>query len=243
MILTRYLYAKPHVEYSLVASVQAGTTVASNPIYREEAKFWATELYFSGFQSEAIELTGGLIELLPPKYSQIARFLQTQIAELRANPERYWILGTIIENVCVRLTTTDIPKHIAIAMRECDMKQYKTKPVIEGKSWKIPRRACVYPLRLNPALEPVSREIYDNWIFWASFSPIWKARIDKHHGTIQEETQEILFEDEDDFESFHNWHDYEPDEQPREVWNHLCGGNLRFPPAPPFPCTEPTEQG
>ena len=221
MILTRYLYAKPHVEYSLVASVQAGTS--SDPRAREEAKFWATELYFSGFQSEAIELTGGLIELLPPKYSQITRFLQTQIAELRANPERYWILGTIIENVCVRLTTTDIPKHIAIAMRECDMKQYKTRPVIEGKSWKIPRRACVYPLRLNPALEPVSREIYDNWIFWASFSPIWKARIDKHHGTIQEETQEILFEDEDDAESFHNWHDYEPDEQPREVWNHLCG--------------------
>jgi hypothetical protein len=231
MILTRYLYAKPHVEYSLVASVQAGTTSASDPIYREEAKFWATELYFSGFQGEAIELTGGLIELLPPKYSQIARFLQTQITELRANPERYWILGTITENVAIRMTTADFPKHVAIVMRECDMKQYKTKPVIEGKSWKIPRRACIYPLRLNPALEPVSRAIYDNWIFWASFSPIWKSRIDKHHGT---KTHEILFEDEDDFESFHNWHDYEPDEQPREVWNHWCGaGGLPSPLRPP----------
>ncbi len=224
MILTRYLYAKPHVEYSLVASVQAGTTSASDPIYREEAKFWATELYFSGFQCEAIELTGGLIELLPPKYSQISRFLQTQITELRANPERYWILGTIIENVAIRMTTADIPKHIAIVMRECDMKQYKTKPVIEGKSWKIARRVCVHSLRLNPALEPVSRDIYDNWLYWASFSPIWKARLDKHRGTIQHETQEIIFEDEDDFDNFHNWHNYEPDEQPREVWNHLCGG-------------------
>jgi hypothetical protein len=226
--ITRYLYAKPHVAYSLVAAVQAGTELSSSDAIslhaREEAKFWATELYFSGFQSEAIELADTLIYLLPPKYSQIAKFLQTQMTELRANPERYWILGTITENVGIRLTTTDIPKHIAIVMRECDMKQYKTKPVIEGKSWKIARRVCVYPLRLNPELKPVSRDIYDNWIYWASFSPIWKARIYKHHGTVRHETQEVVFEDEDDFENFHNWHDYEPDEQPLNVWNNWFGG-------------------
>ena len=214
MIFTRYLYEKGHVEYSLVASVRARA--------REEAKFWATELYFSGFQREAIELAGTLIELLDPKYSQISRFLHVQIAELRANPERYWILGTITENVVVRQSDKEFPKHIAIAMRECDMKQYKTKPVVEGKSWTIARRVCVYPLRLNPALEPVSLGAYDNWLYWASFSPIWKARLDKHRGTVMHETREVVFDNEDDFESFHNWHDYEPDEQPLNVRNNWC---------------------
>ncbi len=221
MIVTRYLYEKEHVKYSLIETIRLGV--------REEAKFWAMELYFSGFQTETIELVGAQIGLLDAKYSQIIGFLHVQMTELRACQSQYWILGTIIENICVRQTKIDMPKHIVIGMRESDMKQYKTKLVIKGKSWKIPQRVCVFPLRQNPDLEPVSMDIYDNWLYWASFSPIWKARIDKHRGTVRHETREVVFDD-DDFDNFHNWHNYEPDEQPMNIKQNWCGaGNLRFP--------------
>jgi hypothetical protein len=234
MILTRYLYEKEHVKYSLIASIKIGA--------REEAKFWAMELYFSGFHSETIELVGTIIELLDTKYLRIIEFLREQMTELRASQFKYWILGTIIENVGIRQTQNEIPKHIAISMRECDMKQYKTKLVIEGKSWKIPRRVCVFPLRQNPDLKPVSMDIYNNWLYFASFSPIWRARIDKHHGTVKHDTCEIVFDEENlhskpsltiaggaptcydnDFDNFHIWHDYEPDEQPLFVKHNWIG--------------------
>ena len=48
MILTRYLYPKHNVEYSL-----------ANALFKkdsEQAKFWAYELYYSGFIDETINL-------------------------------------------------------------------------------------------------------------------------------------------------------------------------------------------
>ena len=46
MILTRYLYPKHNVEYSLV--------IALFQENREQANFWAYELYFSGFKQQVL---------------------------------------------------------------------------------------------------------------------------------------------------------------------------------------------
>jgi hypothetical protein len=57
----------------------------------------------------------------------------------------------------------------------------------------------------------------NSWMYYASFSPLWKERIQEHNGQICHETQKIWFEDEDDEEAFYSDYDLEPDEQPRSV--------------------------
>ena len=61
------------------------------------------------------------------------------------------------------------------------------------------------------------RDAYHNhWLYYASFSPIWKKRIDDFSGKIDYEKKEIVFEDE---EEFYNKYNYEPDEQSNELKN------------------------
>jgi hypothetical protein len=47
MILTRYLYPKNNAEYSLKVALFQGD--------REQALFWAYELYFSGFKQQVLQ--------------------------------------------------------------------------------------------------------------------------------------------------------------------------------------------
>ena len=101
-----------------------------------------------------------------------------------------------------------------------DVSRYKTKPVIELKSWKIPKRECRYKLRTKPGAEPITIASYENWLYEASFSPIWQKRIEKYGGRICHESKTVTFEDE---EQFYNWHNFEPDEQPLSVQENWFG--------------------
>jgi len=56
-----------------------------------------------------------------------------------------------------------------------------------------------------------------DWLFYASFSPIWLNRIQKHNGIVDYEKKQILFNTEDDEELFNNKFNYEPDEQSLEL--------------------------
>jgi hypothetical protein len=61
-------------------------------------------------------------------------------------------------------------------------------------------------------------QIYnENWLYYASFSPIWKQRITEYSGTINHENKCVEFENEDVEEEFYNKYNYEPDEQPLSV--------------------------
>ena len=59
------------------------------------------------------------------------------------------------------------------------------------------------------------------WLYHASFAPIWKERIEKFHGYIDKINKTVLFneiEDSDDnLQAFHNEFGYEPDDQKTEV--------------------------
>ena len=60
-------------------------------------------------------------------------------------------------------------------------------------------------------------------IYHASFSPLWKARILKHNGRIDEKIKKIIFEEDEDSDdneqSFYNEFGYEPDEHKIETQN------------------------
>jgi hypothetical protein len=60
---------------------------------------------------------------------------------------------------------------------------------------------------------------YYQWVYHSSFSPLWKERIIKHNGHIDEINKNVVFDGDDDEESFYNEYGYEPDEQKREIQN------------------------
>jgi hypothetical protein len=59
---------------------------------------------------------------------------------------------------------------------------------------------------------------YYNWLYHASFSPLWKSRILKYKGVIDAKNKKVTFDD-DDSDDFYDEYGYEPDEQPVAVEN------------------------
>ena len=60
---------------------------------------------------------------------------------------------------------------------------------------------------------------YYKWLYYASQSPLWATRICTFNGFVDNETQSVEFEDEDDLQGFYKNYGYEPDEQPISIQN------------------------
>lgn len=63
----------------------------------------------------------------------------------------------------------------------------------------------------------ILKQYYNDWLYYASFSPIWIERIEEHSGTINHDTKNITFADETDEDTFNDHYWYEPDEQAKIV--------------------------
>lgn len=60
---------------------------------------------------------------------------------------------------------------------------------------------------------------YYNWLYYTTQSPLWVSRIRAFNGVIDNETQTVEFEEEDDLQGFYENYGYEPDEQQINVQN------------------------
>ena len=66
------------------------------------------------------------------------------------------------------------------------------------------------------------QEIYnEHWLYHASFSPIWKQRIQLYRGYVDYTNQTVVFINDEWLESFYDNFGYEPDEQPLWVKNRV----------------------
>lgn len=110
-----------------------------------------------------------------------------------------------------------------IIIKDCDISKYKTKPLIRLKGWKILLRECIYTIRMKPHTQDKNINQYDNWLYCASKTPIWKKRIVRYNGVVDETNQNIMFNNVDDEEEFFNMYNYEPDEQNKETQNKWLG--------------------
>ena len=63
----------------------------------------------------------------------------------------------------------------------------------------------------------------EDWLYYASFSPIWKERIENYNGYIVTEERKVFFEDEEEEELFYTSYGYEPDEQTSECHEKSIG--------------------
>jgi len=95
-------------------------------------------------------------------------------------------------------------------------------------AYKILTRVCLYFIdNLNSlSLFHLKRDNVDivdaylnNWMYYASFSPVWKERILKYDGKINHESKSVVFDDDDKYEVFCENYNYEPDEQTKDVQN------------------------
>lgn len=56
-----------------------------------------------------------------------------------------------------------------------------------------------------------------NWVYYASFTPLWQRRIQKCNGVIDHNSKTIIFQDEDDMEKFYLHYGLDTEEQPTRI--------------------------
>ena len=71
---------------------------------------------------------------------------------------------------------------------------------------------------LKRETQDIKKAYYYNWLYYASFSPVWKSRILRCNGVIDAKNKNVVFDD-DDNDDFYDVYGYEPDEQTTEVEN------------------------
>lgn len=116
-ILTRYLYVKDEVMFSLWKALLDKRD--------DEAKFWCYELYYSGFKEETIVF---LLQIYYDFYAsynpRLECFLLRITNEWLKNKKKDWIPGAIVENLLQRSCAT-----------ECFMLQYLKEKKKHDNEW------------------------------------------------------------------------------------------------------------
>jgi hypothetical protein len=131
--------------------------------------------------------------------------------------------------------STSKPNNFYIIVEEDSIVKYKTifHCEYEYKTYRILENVCRYSIEyvemlnlfcLNRRKYPNILDLYrDNWLYHASFSPIWFKRISNYNGFVDYSKEKINFKNDEYFEEFYSAYNYEPDEQTKEVQNRNVG--------------------
>jgi hypothetical protein len=235
-IFTRYLYYEPDVVNSLLTSV-----LKKQP---ERAIFWAYELYFSGLEAKLFRL---LSLLYKKYYAPVATkkwgvFLEGKLREWADNRWMHSIVATIVHTMALRPSLLDplrgtpqVPIYY-IHYSEKDIEPYITIRVSpDVRPYRILQKVCLYSTEKNAdmrgfddiledlsvskseEIESILDDYFYHWEYYSFFTPIWKERIEKYGGKIDDETKSVIFLKEELEEKFYGEYGYEPDEQPAEI--------------------------
>ena len=239
-MLTRYLYNKLEVKHSLFVSILKHNI--------EESLFWAFELYYSGFCIETIEFILKLYdEIFKSENENLELYINNCIENWNEENDPIYF-GNLIAALCTRqfdLTNfckdyfhvkgkQEISKNsnMIVSLDHDFISQFDNNNSQNIQPRKLLQEKCIYKIRkkyssLFQTEKPTYDEqlkIYNNeWLYYASYSPLWEERICYHNGIIDHENKKIVFETDDDLEAFfENW-GYEPDEQKVAVKNNCLG--------------------
>lgn len=215
VILTRYLYPQSAVKISLRHCILQGLL--------DEALFWAYELYDSGFYNETRET---IISI----YDENIAKLDLLTHQIRDRMEVLHEITTILSRDFVGLFVkslvsllTSITNVILSPVDTAILDALKTVEIPERCGYKYLREQCKYSVSHDTTTSDNLLDIYrNNWIFHASYSPIWEKRIKEFGGKIERRKKTVLFS-EDAEEEFYNKYGVEPDEQPLEIQHRWMG--------------------
>ena len=239
ILLTRYLYIEQDVLAALFLSILEKK--------KDEALFWAYELYYSGFEDH-------VAKFLSTVYHQSFRSLHPRLKkhidqwelDCISKPES---IGNMVVNMCSPARKYDITFYlfstmpadintnlnetkIIINIHTRDILPYQTIDHTKEIRCKILSKVCLYEVRKDTVTfmncshkSKGSNELFiiqtQQWLYYASFSPIWANRIAEFGGKIDHETKKVEFE-EDYLQEFYDLYGYEPDEQSKIVLSKMC---------------------
>lgn len=224
-VFTRYLYIKPDVYASLYTAIVDKK--------RNEALFWAYELYYSGFGYEMV----GFLESTSHTCVQrknIQRFIDTCINNWRVHKHAH-LIATIVTAI---ITANTIAKIIYIHYSEKDIAEFQTVKVsdLNVRHWKVLQIVCRYATTKKDGVETVSSPLFQHhytrdeytqffrgeWEYYAYFTPVWKQRFETYGGEPDHAEKKINWTKKDEItEMFYEKFGYEPDEQPVEIFHKL----------------------
>lgn len=128
------------------------------------------------------------------------------------------------KNIYVHIEAEDIIMHenISADLKENDkghaiLPARKILPLAKVYSIDVDNYLSLFELKREK--QDIKTAYYYNWLYHASFSPLWKSRIAKYNGYVDEENKLIVFDEEIDIQNFYDEYGYEPDEQSEDVEN------------------------
>lgn len=208
---TRYLYERYHVEYSLQGAILAKQ--------REEALYWAYELYHSGFQEDVWNWVREIY----------VEFYEESNPKLKAQFDRMYLqwketgdaclLGTFVGTLAIRDTKEGGKNKGFVVLYKEDRHQtqevkrpprnylkYVSQYPIRSEAIDLANNIC----NISPE---IVRDTYlgPNWLYYCAETPIWASRIREGRGKVLGGSVE--FETDDLLEEFYERWGFEPDEQ------------------------------
>jgi hypothetical protein len=140
------------------------------------------------------------------------------------------LLMTQIMRYYSKLNKLKMGKNLYIQIDMSEIEEYRT--ILLKQPRKILKSVCLHNIDEHGyfSLFHLKRDDFDivttyrnDWLYAATFSPLWKSRVQKHNGTMNVKTKEVVFKSDDDIEEFYTQFGLEPDEQTLEVQNKSIG--------------------
>ena len=236
--LTRYLYIADDVKISLLVSILEKDY--------EQALFWASEMYYSGYQEEALEFVCAIYSTFFQKWNPQLERMITKTKEQHSDDSMYALI-TIIKNLAVKMRQYSVREFIFGKGAEFNETEVISKN--ETRLWIQPDvESCKKYAQSTPLPKTKHHKFLSNvclystekrWgkLFGCSYMTLSQGDLIKSHRMhwlyyasftplwrqrILEfrgeiEDSQIVFPDDDSFEEFHNRYDYELDEQAKEI--------------------------
>ena len=240
-VLTRFLYIKEEVLMSLLISVLEKDY--------DQSLFWASELYYSGYQEETLQYIDSIYSTFfrsqNPKLDRIMKYGVKQyhkgvhmaaslLLNLTSKKRTYTLKDFVIGNFEPEIIKGAREKetNILIFSPVPPAEKYKFDKISHIKNREILSHCCKYSThkKWSSIFDCIftkmgHKELYKkhthNWLYYASYSPIWEKRIEEHCGHIDYENEKVNFQNDDWFETFHEKYEYELDEQKLDVQSKM----------------------
>ena len=245
LAFTRYLYQMIEVKQSLFISL-----LEHNP---EEALYWTYELYYSGFEKEVYDYILLVYNTIyknfhPTLQTTIVEKYQ-KWTEKGTCQETDTDIGSIVYTLALRSyymddfmrtylnvnikpqeQSNEPSSQFIVKLTPDYIKPYQTYTVSTVHAYRILEQTVKYPVKkeYNRLFSTFTHENFPEayrkkWLYFASFSPIWYERIIGCNGRIDYDTEQVIFDCDEDEDTFRSVWDYEPDEVPISVYLKSVG--------------------
>lgn len=241
-VLTRFLYIKEEVLMSLLISVFEKDY--------DQSLFWASELYYSGYQEELIQYIDSIyctfFRSQNPKLNRIMKYgvknyhkgihmAASLLLNLTSKKRNYTLKDFVVENFDPEINQGAREKetNLLIFSQIPQAEKYKFDNMSNLKNRKVLLNCCKYSTykKWSNIFDCIlftkidQKELYikhtHNWLYYASYCPIWSKRIEEHCGYVDYENEKVCFQNDDWFEEFHEKYEYELEEQKLEVQSKM----------------------